>query len=57
MIRSETKTDVVDSAYLHTVTVTGDDEGEVRLYLLYLRHFAQKVGIVGETRLNGVLID
>ena len=57
MIRSETKTDVVDSAYLHTVTVTGDDEGEVRLYLLYLGHFAKKIGIVGETRLNGVQID
>ena len=57
MIRSETKTDVVDNAYLHTVTVTGDDDGEVRLYLLYLGHFAKKIGIVGETRLNGVLID
>lgn len=57
MIRSETKTDIIDNAYFHIVTVTGDNESEVRLALLYLRHFAQKVGIIGETRLNGVLID
>ena len=57
MIRSETKTDIIDNTYFHVVTVTGDDEGEVRLYLLYLGHFAKKIGIVGEARLNGVLID